>query len=184
MSEALIALHYQNDICHPEGRIPFSLNRGTEAASSFFAASAEALKRARSDGWTIAHVRIAFASDYSDLPRNCRLFLAVEERGALKLGSWGAEAFAGFESAKGEATIIHKSNSAFHTTGLLARLRRRRVERLTTMGLATQLSVEHTVRDAVDLGFSVRVLSKCCASADREAHHASLRTLAMLADII
>jgi nicotinamidase-related amidase len=51
------------------------------------------------------------------------------------------------------------------------------------MGLATQFSVEHTVRDAADLSFSVSVLSKCCASADREAHQASLRTMAMLADI-
>ena len=29
MSNALVALHFQNDICHPEGRIPFSLNRAT-----------------------------------------------------------------------------------------------------------------------------------------------------------
>ena len=27
MADALIALHFQNDICHPDGRIPFSLNR-------------------------------------------------------------------------------------------------------------------------------------------------------------
>jgi nicotinamidase-related amidase len=183
MSGALIALHFQNDICHAEGRIPFSLNRRTADASSFLAASLEALKRARSDGWTIVHVRIAFAADYSDLPRNCRLFLAVEERGALKLGSWGAEAFAGFESAKGEITVVHNRNSAFHNTGLRARLRRRGIERLSVMGLATQFSVEHTVRDAADLGFSVSVFSKCCASADGDAHRASLRTMAMLADI-
>jgi hypothetical protein len=27
MSDALIALHFQNDVCHPQGRIPFSLQR-------------------------------------------------------------------------------------------------------------------------------------------------------------
>ena len=59
---------------------------------------------ARRDGWTVAHVHISFAEDYSDLPRNSRLFLAVEERGALRLGSWGAAALAGFEPAKGEVT--------------------------------------------------------------------------------
>jgi nicotinamidase-related amidase len=39
------------------------------------------------------------------------------------------------------------------------------------------------VRDAADIGFRVSVLSECCASADPEAHRASLRTLAALAEI-
>ena len=52
------------------------------------------------------------------------------------------------------------------------------------MGLATQFSVEHTVRDAADLGYAVTVLAHCCASADAEAHEASLRTMAMLATIV
>jgi nicotinamidase-related amidase len=183
MSEALVALHFQNDICHPAGRVPFSLNRGTDEAGAFFSASAEALSRARDDGWTVAHVHIAFAEDYSDLPRNCRLFRAVEERGALRRGSWGSEAFEGFEPRRGEITVVRNRNSAFRNTNLLARLRRRGITRLAVMGLATQFSVEHTVRDASDLGFNVTVLSDCCASADESAHQASLNTMAMLADI-
>lgn len=51
------------------------------------------------------------------------------------------------------------------------------------MGMATQFSVEHTVRDASDLGFHIRILADCCRSADMEAHRASLRTLAMLAEV-
>lgn len=184
MNEALVALHFQNDICHQRGRIPFSLNRGGEEASAFFSASAVALSRARSDGWTVAHIHVAFAEDYSDLPRNCRLFRSVEERGALRRGSWGAEAFEGFEPKRGEIAVVHNCNSAFRNTNLLARLRRRGVKRLSVIGLATQFSVEHTVRDASDLGFAVAVLSQCCASADQDAHLASLRTMAMLADVV
>src|SRR5713101_4314545 len=97
MSNALVALHFQNDICHPEGRIPFSLNRDTREAAAFLAASRGALAHARSHGWTLAHVHIGFAEDYSDLPRNCRLFNAVEKLGAVKRGSWGVAPFAGFE---------------------------------------------------------------------------------------
>ena len=184
MSEALIAIHFQNDICHPDGRVPFSLSRGTQAASAFLSASAEALNRARSDGWTIVHVHIAFAEDYSDLPRNCRLFRAVEERGALKLGSWGAQAFAGFEPKGGDISVAHNRNSAFRNTDLETRLRDRGITRLSVTGLATQFSVEHTVRDAADLGFAVTVLSECCASADEAAHRASLRTMTMLAEVM
>ena len=183
MSDALIALHFQNDICHAEGRIPFSLNRETDEAAAFLTASRAALNRARSAGWTIVHVHIAFTEDYSNLPRNCRLFSAVEELGAVKRGSWGASPLAGFEPLAGEQVVVHNCNSAFRRTNLEVRLAEHGVNRLHVMGLATQFSVEHTVRDAADIGYHVTVLRDCCASGDVDAHRASLRTLAALADI-
>jgi nicotinamidase-related amidase len=183
MSHALIALHFQNDICHPDGSIPFALDRGGEAAQRFLAASGAMLTRARQAGWTIAHVHIAFAPDHADLPRNCRLFNAVEKLGAVTRGSWGAAAMAGFEPGSGEFSLIHACNNAFQGTGLDSLLRQRAVERLCVMGLATQFSVEHSVRHAADLGYFVTVARDCCASADIEAQQASFRTMAMLADV-
>ena len=182
MTDALIALHYQNDICHPDGRIPFA--RGSAAGNAaFLEASRMLLARARKAGWTIAHIHIAFAPDYADLPRNGRLFLAVEKLGAVKRGSWGAAPMAGFEALEGEISLIHACNNAFHGTDLDRLLRERGVERLTVMGLATQFSVEHTVRHASDLGYFIAVARDCCASADAEAHGASLKTMAMLAEV-
>jgi nicotinamidase-related amidase len=183
MADALIALHYQNDICHPDGRIPFALDRGAGEPRAFLEASRNLLARARRSGWTIAHVHIAFAPDYADLPRNCRLFLAVEKLGAVKRGSWGAAPIAGFEPIKEEIAVVHACNNAFHGTNLVRLLIERGVKRLNVMGLATQFSVEHTVRHAADLGYFVTVARDCCASADAEAHNASLKTMAMLAEI-
>ncbi len=184
MNEALVALHFQNDICHPDGRIPFSLNRRTEEAEAFLAASRAALAAARAAGWTVAHVHIGFAEDYSDLPRNPTLFRKVREFGAVKRGSWGAAAYAGFEPLPGEIAVTRNSNSGFRNTNLDALLRERGVERIAVMGLATQFSVEHTVRDAADLDWPVRLLADCCASADMESHRNSLRVLAALADVV
>jgi biuret amidohydrolase len=184
MTDALIALHYQNDICHPDGRIPFAIDRKASDAGAFLAASESVLRRSRLRGWTIVHVHIAFQEDYSDLPRNCRLFQAVEKLSAVKRGTWGAAPLDGFEPVQGEPALIHNRNSAFRNTGLDDLLRARGIERLSVMGLATQFSVEHTVRDAADLGYVVRVLEDCCASADREAQKASLKTMAMLAEIV
>ena len=65
-----------------------------------------------------------------------------------------------------------------------ATLNKRGVDRVNVMGLATQFSVEHTVRDAADIGYRVRLFPDCCASGDMEAHRATLRTLPMLADVI
>jgi biuret amidohydrolase len=184
MSDALLALHFQNDICHPDGRIPFSLERNTSDAADFLRASGRALAAARRAGWTIAHVHIAFAEDYSDLLRNCGLFLKAETLGALKRGSWGPAPFAGFEPADGEIVVTNNCNSSFRRTGLETMLGDRGVSRVNVMGLATQFSVEHTVRDAADIGYSVRLFADCCASGDMEAHRASLRTLTLLADVM
>ncbi|MGO9046809.1 MAG: cysteine hydrolase family protein [Xanthobacteraceae bacterium] len=184
MSDALLALHFQNDICHPDGRIPFSLDRSTSDAANFLKASKRALDEARRTGWTIAHVHIAFAPDYSDLLRNCRLFLKTETLGALKRGGWGAAAFAGFEPSADEIVVTTNGNSGFRRTELEAALGERGVTRVNLMGLATQFSVEHTVRDAADIGYRVRLFADCCASGDMEAHRASLRTLPMLADVM
>jgi nicotinamidase-related amidase len=184
MSDALLALHFQNDICHPRGRIPFSLDRCTGDAGRFLDASRRALQAARLAGWTIAHKHIVFAADYSDLARNCRLFQKTESVGALKRGSWGAAPYDGFEPAADEIFVTATGNSAFRRTDLDDLLRARGVGRLNVIGLATQFSVEHTVRDAADLGYRVRLFADCCISADPEAHRASLRTLTMLADVV
>jgi biuret amidohydrolase len=183
LARALIALHYQNDICHPDGTIPFAIDRTGPMSGRFLEASLETLGRARQLGFVIAHVHIAFSPDYTDLPKHGRLFRKVEELRAVKLGSWGAEPYAGFEPLPGETFLIHKGNSAFFATELQAILEASAVTDLTVCGLATQFSVEHTVRDAADRGFRVTVLRDCCASANAEAAKAAFEVMSMLAEV-
>jgi biuret amidohydrolase len=183
LAHALIALHYQNAVCHPAGKIPFAIDRAAPASSQFLRASRMALECARQRGFVIAHVHIAFSADYADLPRNCRLFRKVEELGAVKLASWGAEPYEGFEPAPDETHLIHKGNSAFFGTGLQAILEAKAVTDLMVCGLATQFSVEHTVRDAADRGYRVTVLRDCCASANAAAAAAAFEVMSMLADL-
>jgi nicotinamidase-related amidase len=183
LARALIALHYQNDICHPDGKIPFAIDRAASTSTLFLEASRKAVGRARQLGFVIAHVHIAFSPDYADLPKHGRLFRKVAELGAVKLGSWGAEAYEGFKPLPGETFLIHKGNSAFFATGLEAILEARAVTDLTVCGLATQFSVEHTVRDAADRGYRVTVLRDCCASANAQAAEAAFEVMSMLAQV-
>jgi nicotinamidase-related amidase len=183
MTQALIALHFQNDTCHPKGKIPFAVDRAAVDLQLFFERSRGMIARARDAGWTIAHVHIGFASDYSDLPRNCQLFRAVEGLGAMKRGSWGAAALDGFGPERGDIVLTHTCNNAFQGTGLEALLRDRDVRHVAVMGFATQYSVEHTVRHAADLGFDVTMIRDCCGSANTHAAEASFAAMAMLAEI-
>lgn len=182
MTKALIALHFQNDICHPDGLIPFAVDRsGTPGL--FLDRAKTLITRARKAGWLIAHVHIAFQPDYSDLPRNAKLFRAAGELGALKRGSWGAAPLQGFEPASDDVALIHTCNNAFHGTGLRDILRERSVTDIAVAGLATQYSVEHTVRHAADLGYAVTMVRDCCGTANAAAAEASFAAMAMLADV-
>jgi biuret amidohydrolase len=182
MDKALIALHFQNDICHPDGKIPFAMNRAG-SADRFLETAKALIARARQADWLVIHVHIAFQPDYSDLPRNCRLFNTVEKLGAVRRGSWGAAPMQGFEPAPGEVTLIHRCNNAFQGTALDEILKERGVTRVAVAGLATQYSVEHTVRHAADLGYFVTMVRDCCASANVPAAEASFAAMALLADI-
>jgi biuret amidohydrolase len=183
MKKALIALHFQNDICHPDGLIPFAVDRSGPAPELFLERCRRLMSRARAAQWLVAHVHIAFQPDYSDLPRNAKLFRAAEALGALKRGSWGAAPMQGFEPAAGDVAFIHGCNNAFHGTGLERILRKREVSDVAVAGLAAQYSVEHTVRHAADLGYFVTMVRDCCGSANTAAAEASFAAMAMLADV-
>lgn len=183
MAKALIALHYQNDICHPDGLVPFAVDRSVGEPTLFLERSLELLGRARQAGWLVAHVHIAFQPNYSDLPGNARLFRAAGELGALKRGSWGAAPLEGFEPLPDEVAAIHTANNAFLGTGLEPLFAKRAITHVAVAGLATQYSVEHTVRHAADLGYSVTMIRDCCATANAAAATASFAAMEMLADV-
>jgi biuret amidohydrolase len=183
MPKALIALHFQNDICHRDGKVPFSRDRDIAEPVEFLKASRTLIGRARDHGWTVVHVHIAFADDYSDLPRNCRQFKTVAEVGAAKRGSWGAAAMEGFEPQEGDVSLVHACNNGFQGTGLDELLRSRGIGDIAVIGLATQFSVEHTVRHAADLGYFVSLVADCCFSANKAAHAASIDLMGYLAEI-
>ena len=79
--------------------------------------------------------------------------------------------------------LIHGCNNAFHGTDLERVLRERGIDKVCVMGLATQFSVEHTVRHAADLGYFVTVARDCCASADLDAQAAAFKTMSFLAEV-
>jgi nicotinamidase-related amidase len=54
---------------------------------------------------------------------------------------------------------------------------------IAVIGVATQYSVEHTVRHAADLGLNVAMIRDCCGSANSEAAEASFAAMALLAEI-
>ncbi len=170
MSTAVIAVHYQNDVVHPEGRL------GASAGNPALVANAtRLLDGARSARVPVISVRIAFPS--GRWTANAPIFEAAVERGAVVEGSWGADFYDTLRPLQGEPVVTHARINAFYESALESLLRELGARRLVLAGVATHSSVEHTARHATDLGYEVIVAFDACASADADLHAAALRVV-------
>jgi nicotinamidase-related amidase len=178
MSTAVVAVHYQNDVVHPDGKVRAGL--GDEAQRGALVRNARRLLRgARAADVPVVSVRIAFRPGHRDVATNSPMLDAAVRGGALVEGSWGAEFYEQLKPRRGELTVTHSRINAFYCSELELVLRSLGARRLVVAGVATHSSVEHTSRHAVDMGYEVVVAADACAAADHELHAASLRALAL-----
>ncbi|MBO9329809.1 isochorismatase [Achromobacter sp. HZ01] len=183
---AVLALHYQNDVLHPAGKIRVGLDADGDTRRRVLEGAAALLAGARAAGLPIVHVRIAFRPDYADLLPNCAIFRNVAAIGAVPDGQWGSEFYEGLQPLAGSArefVVKHTRISAFYGTPLEETLRLLGARRLVVAGVATHSVVEGTVRHAADIGFDVMVAQDACAAADPAAHQASLASMRLIARI-
>lgn len=181
----VIALHYQNDVLHPEGRIKVGLDEDGAVRANLIASASALLRGARKNGWPIIHARVAYRGDYSDLIANAPILNSVKKIGAVIDGTWGAEfldALSPHENGK-EFIITHKRINAFYGTHGEALLTMLSARTLIIAGVATHSVVESTVRHAVDCGYHVVVPADACSAADLAAHQASLKSMSLIAEI-
>lgn len=181
----VLALHYQNDVLHPEGRIKVGLAANDPARDRLLHAAARLLTGARTHDWPILHVRIAFRPDYADLARNTPIFQRTAELGAVREGEWGSAFFDALAPRNNprEFVLTHNRVSAFYGTTLESLLHLLQARKVVVAGVATHSVVESTVRDAADRGFAVSVAADACAAADQVAHQASLASMALIAHV-
>lgn len=182
---AVLALHYQNEVLHPDGRIRVGLAAHDPARDRVVAAARRLLAGARAQALPILHVRIAFRPDYADCPRNTPIFRKTVELGAVKEGNWGSaflDTLAPLDSPR-EFVVTHTRISAFAGTSLEQTLRLLDARHLIVAGVATHSVVENTVRDAADRGYEVTVAADACAAASPSVHEGALNGMALIASI-
>jgi len=170
VSTAVVAVHYQNDVVHPDGRIGAGAHR-----PGLIAAAARLLDGARARGWPVVSVRIVLPQDGGI--RSSPQFRAAAESGAVREGTWGAAFHDDLAPHDGEPVVTHTRINAFHESDLDRVLRELEVRRLVVAGVATHSAVEHTARHAADLGYHVVVAADACAAGDPDLHDAGLRVL-------
>ncbi len=169
----LLVVDVQNDFCHPEG----SMSKAGQDLSMVgeimphLSVLLEAARRielpviftqAIHSSWTDSEAWSTRLHGVDlDLPRHCRE------------GSWGAELYE-VTPGEGERVLVKRRFSAFYGTDLDVMLRARGIKSLILAGVATNICVETTARDAFMHDYQVVFLSDCTAAYSREEHHATL----------
>ena len=82
--------------------------------------------------------------------------------------------------AKGDILLDKSTASIFLGTDFELMMRNRRITTLLFTGIATEMGIESSARDASNRGFYPVVVSDCVSSMDRDAHERSLKNLEKL----
>ena len=179
----LLALHYQNENCHPDGKIKLGIRENAEWRYETLDTAKRLFRGVRENGWPIAHVRLAVRPDHRDVIQNNFIFRQWVEYGAWAEGSWGVEFYEGLEPLDSEFVVTHTRNNAFYNSQLEEIVNQVNPKRLAISGVSTAYVVESTVRHAADVGYDVSVVGDACSTATQEMHRNALDAMKLIADV-
>lgn len=179
----VVALHYQNEVLHADGKIRLGVAEGAPGREAVVAAARALLAGARAAGLPIVHVRIAFPPGHVGVVTNAPIFRNVVASGAMEEGSWGADFHEGLGPAPGEIVVKHDRVNAFYASDLTDRLVALGAGRLVMAGVATNSVVEHSARHAADMGYEVIVLGDACSAGRADLHRAALDNVAIIGTV-
>jgi ureidoacrylate peracid hydrolase len=155
---AVVVIDLQNDFCANDGafgRLGYELSSLQQAAKN----TTVMVQLARAVGVPIIHVRSTYAIGDFNEPMRER-----QQRRTLNLvcqeGTWGAEFYEVRPHPDDLVITKHRYNS-FHDTQLDATLQALGVRSVLLAGVATNVCVESTAREAYFRGYYVTVLADC-----------------------
>jgi ureidoacrylate peracid hydrolase len=174
---ALVVVDVQNDFCHAEGAAG---KRGRDLSQIAGVAQhlTHLLGEARRVGLPIIFIRTEhgpWTDSQSWLGRNKT---DAEQRvPTCEEGTWGCDFYV-VAPQPGERVVVKHRYSAFHGTDLDLILRARGIRTEQIGGVATNVSVETSAREAYQHDYEVVFLADCSAAYSPEEHDATLHNMA------
>jgi nicotinamidase-related amidase len=160
---ALILIDLQNGI--------LGMQLSPSSGAEVLAAGTDLARRFRAAGALVVLVRVAWAKDYADAPRQPVAKAMPRPPGGLP-DDW-TELAAGLAEPS-DIRIIKRQWGAFHGTELDLQLRRRGIETIVLGGVATNFGVESTARQAFEHGYTVIIAEEATTSVSADMHQFSM----------
>jgi ureidoacrylate peracid hydrolase len=178
---ALIVVDVQNDFCSPSGSLATLAGSDTAAAVEMVPRLVRLIDAARAVEMPVVFVQ-TFHDETNDTPQWLNRHTGEpdgEKRAGItcRTGSWGAE-FYEVQPLPGEIVVNKWRYSAFAGTNLQIVLKTLAVQSLLFTGVATEICVESSLRDALFAEYYVSLVEDCAASYSQEAHDASVQGVA------
>src|SRR3989344_3452811 len=180
---ALILLDFINEIVDEKGKFAGKGYPDFVKTHGVFDNVNAAIAKARQKNIPIIFVRVGFSYDYREWPEASPLFGAAKKFGALQLGTWATEIHQSINKTDNDFFLTKHRVSAFYSTSLEAVLRTLKVNTVLIGGVATDLVVQSTARDAHDRDYRVVVLDDLCGAGSEEDHSNALRTLTKITTV-
>lgn len=175
---AVMVVDMQNDFCHKNGA--YHRNDPQTFKVSGTQAMIPTLKRflgeARGKRIPVVYVKYFIDADGRDagLGVKARPFLLKE---GLRRDTWGGEIVEGLEPSENDFVVEKPRYSAFYNTNMEVVLRGLKVETLFFTGVATNVCVESSIRDAFFRDYKCVLVEDCCRAWTEEAQNASIMNI-------
>jgi ureidoacrylate peracid hydrolase len=180
---ALVVIDVQNDFCAAGGMMDREAN-DLRAVQEMTAAVPRLLAAARSAGVLVVFVRNIYSTDANTYLSDVWLEQAVRQRqGSYTVSpvcgpdSWEGDFYGDIRPLTDEPVVTKHRFSAFHNTDLETILRARSIRTVVLAGVASNVCVETTAREAFVRDYYVVFLSDGTATYDAVAHEATLRVI-------
>jgi len=172
---ALVAVDVQNDFVSPKGS---AAKRGEDVgpAMAMVPNLVRLIGEARRVGLTIVYIRTTH-SEWTDTPS--WIYRTSQKSGlnTCREGSWGAELYQGIVPLPNERVVIKHRYSAFINTDLNTVLKARNIQSVLVCGVATNVCVETTARDAYMYDYYVTMIEDCSAAYESKLHLGTLENI-------
>src|SRR5437773_10571968 len=172
---ALVVVDVQNDFVSPEGSAG---KRGEDvgAAMSMVPNLLRLIDQARRVGLTIVYIRTTH-SEWTDTPSWIYRTSQKDDLSTCREETWGAELYEGISPLPSERMMIKHRYSAFINTDLNTVLKARGIQSVLVSGVATNVCVETTARDAYMYDYYVTMIDDCSAAYETKLHLGTLENI-------
>jgi ureidoacrylate peracid hydrolase len=172
---ALVVVDVQNDFVSPKGS---AAKRGEDVSASVAMVPnlIRLIDEGRRVGLTIVYIRTTH-SDWTDTPS--WIYRSSQKSGlnTCREGTWGAELYEGISPLPSERVVIKHRYSAFINTDLNTVLKARGIQSVLVCGVATNVCVETTARDAYMFDYYVTMIDDCSAAYESKLHMGTLENM-------